>query len=204
MPRRGLDRAAVVEAAVALADAESVEGVTFARLAERLGVRGPSLYNHLPGLDGLRRELAVRGLRELARLLGRAAIGRSGDAALVALADAYRDFARAHPGLYAAAQRAPDPADPEWNALSAEVVGIVVAVLAGYGLAGDDAVHALRGLRSLMHGFVSLETGGGFGLPLDIDESYSRLVRAFAAGLRPERGDPGEPSPPRRSRAPRR
>src|SRR5215216_3170547 len=127
--------------------------------------------------------MAVRGLRELARLLGRAAIGRSGDAALVALARAYRDFARAHPGLYAAAQRAPDRADPEWNALSAEVVGIVVAVLASYGLAGDDAIHAVRGLRSLMHGFVSLETGGGFGLPLNLDESYARLVHAFAAGL---------------------
>jgi hypothetical protein len=120
----------------------------------------------------------------MARRLGRAAIGRAGDDALVALADAYRAFAREHPGLYAATQRAPDLADPEWNALSAEVVGIVVAALAGYGLRGDDAVHAVRGLRSLLHGFVSLETGGGFGLPLNLDESFARLVRAFAAGLR--------------------
>jgi hypothetical protein len=103
--------------------------------------------------------------------------------AAVALAGAYGDFARAHPGLYAATQRAPAPGDPEWHALSAEVVGIVVA-LAGYGLRGDDAIHAVRGLRSLKHGFVSLETGGGFGLPLDLDESYARLVQAFAAGLR--------------------
>ena len=183
MPRRGLDRAAVVEVAAALADSEGLEQVTFARLAELLGVRAPSLYNHVDGLDGLRRELAVRGLREMARRLGRAAIGKAGDAALVALARAYRDFARAHRGLYAAAQRAPNPADAEWTALSGEVVGIVVAVLAGYGLEGDDAVHAVRGLRSLMHGFVSLEVAGGFGLPLDIDQSYDRLLRTFAAGL---------------------
>jgi AcrR family transcriptional regulator len=187
MPRRGLDRAAVVEAAAALADAEGLETLTIARLAEQLGVRGPSLYNHVQGLDALRREMAVCALREMAVRLARATIGRSGDAALVALAGAYRDFARARPGLYAAAQRAPDRADAEWTSLGGEVVGIVVAVLAGYGLAGDDAIHAVRGLRSLMHGFVSLETGGGFGLPLDLDESFDRLIRAFAAGLRSER-----------------
>jgi len=64
-------------------------------------------------------------------------------------------------------------------------VGIVRAVLAGYGLEGDDALHATRGLRSLLHGFVSLETGGGFGLPLDLDESFRRLLQVFMAGLRP-------------------
>jgi len=42
-----------------------------------------------------------------------------------------------------------------------------------------------RGPRSLLHGFVSLETGGGFGLPLDLDESFRRLLQVFMAGLRP-------------------
>ena len=188
MPRRGLDRAAVVAAAAALADAEGLEHLTLARLAERLEVRTPSLYNHVGGLKGLRRELAVHGLRELARRLERAAVGKAGDDALVALAHAYRDFAREHPGVYAATLPSPEPDDAEWATVGAEVVGIVLAVLAGYGLEGEEALHAVRGLRSLLHGFVSLEAVEGFRLPLDHDESFRRLLQVFIAGLRSSAG----------------
>ena len=72
--RAGLDTAAVVRAGAALADEEGLSGLTFAHLAERLGVRTPSLYNHVAGLDGLRRELAMLGGRELGTQLARAAI----------------------------------------------------------------------------------------------------------------------------------
>jgi AcrR family transcriptional regulator len=174
----------VVQAAAALADAEGYEAVTLARLATELGVRPPSLYNHVEGLEGLRRELALCGLRELGRRLSRATVGKSGDAALTALADAYRRFAHERPGLYPATLRAPDPDDTAVNAAAEEVLAVILAVLAGYGLQGADALHATRGLRSQLHGFVALEVAGGFGLPLDLDESYRRLVASYIAGLR--------------------
>ena len=170
--------------AAALADAEGLDALTLARLAARLGVRAPSLYNHVAGLDALHRELALLGLRELRERLGWAAIGRSGEDAVIALADAYRDYARARPGPYAAAQRAPDPTDPVWLAAGREVVDVVLAALVAFHLDGDGALHAVRGLRSVIHGFVALEAAGGFGLPLDVDESYRRLVRAYLLGLR--------------------
>ncbi len=47
-------------------------------------------------------------------------------------------------------------------------------------------LHAVRGLRSIVPGFVTLEGAGGFGLPLDLDESFRRLVAAFVKGLRTE------------------
>jgi hypothetical protein len=34
-----------------------------------------------------------------------------------------------------------------------------------------------------MHGFVELEWVGGFGIDLDLDESYRFLIGAVAAGL---------------------
>lgn len=185
MPARaGLDAAAVVRAAAALADANGVEAPTLGDLAAHLGVRTPSLYNHIAGLDGLRRDLALVGVRDLNARLSRAAIGKAGDAAIRAFADAYRAFAHAHPGLYAATQRAPGPDDHELHAAADETVATIVAVLAAYGLEGDDAMHTVRALRSLLHGFVSLERGGGFGLPLDLDESFRQLLQIFIAGLR--------------------
>jgi AcrR family transcriptional regulator len=178
-----LDRAAVVSAAARLADRDGLEAVTLASLAADLGVRPPSLYNHVAGQDGLRRALALHGLREMTRRLERAAVGKAGDAALLGFAHAYRDFAGEHPGLYAATLRAPDPADPELDAAGDELLTIVLAVLDGYGFEGEDGLHAVRGLRSVLHGFVALEALGGFGLPLDRDESFARLLDMFLAGL---------------------
>jgi AcrR family transcriptional regulator len=190
-----LDRAAVVAAAATLADAEGIEAVTFARLAEHFGVRPPSLYNHVAGMDGLHRELVLLGLREMTAALTRAVVGKAGDDAVFALADAYRAYARRRPGVYAAALvRAPVPGDAEEGAAATELVGIVVAALAAYGLTGDDAIHAVRGLRSLLHGFVALEIGGGFGIPLNLDESYHRLVRTFIAGLRQPSAGTSDPA----------
>jgi len=69
-----------------------------------------------------------------------------------------------------------------WRAGEA-VVEVVLAVLATFGLRGNDALHAVRGLRAVVHGFVALEARGGFGLPLDLEESFSRLVDSFIMGL---------------------
>jgi AcrR family transcriptional regulator len=181
--RAGLDRAAVLQAAADLADREGWERLSLASLAGHLGIRAPSLYNHVAGLEGLRRDLARLGYRQLSARLARATIGKARDVAVIALADAYRAFAHEHPGLYAAAALAPDPNDPEAQAVAGEVVEIVLAVLAAYGLSGGEAIHTTRALRSALHGFVTLEAGGGFGMPLDLDESFRRLVRLFLLGL---------------------
>jgi AcrR family transcriptional regulator len=183
MARVGLDTEAVVAAAAALADAEGLEAVTLARLAADLGVRSPSLYSHIDGSADLRRRIAARGARELASQLQAAVAGRSRGDALSALADAYRGYARAHPGTYAALQRAPDPDDAESALAAARVVDVVVAVLRGYHLEGDEALHATRIIRAALHGFVALETEGGFRLPLALDDSFARLIDVLDRGL---------------------
>lgn len=183
MPRAGLDREAVVSAAEALADEAGLEALTLARLATQLGVRPPSLYTHIGGLHDLRERLATRGRRRLAATLRGAATGRAAGDALAAVADAYRAYAREHPGTYAAVQRAPDPDDAEATAAAAEVVDVILAMLRGYGLQHDNAIHATRIIRAALHGFVSLEAEQGFGLPFDIDESFARLTAALHRGL---------------------
>jgi AcrR family transcriptional regulator len=184
MPRSGLDSDAVVAAAVALADAEGLEAVTLAKVAARLDVKPPSLYVHVDGLPGLRRRIAARGARELTARLQTAALGRSGLDALAAVADAYRLYAREHPGTYAAMQHTPNLSGPEAGAAAAAVLEVVLAVLRGYGLHDEAAIHATRVVRSALHGFVSLETDAGFGIDLDLDLSFSLLVAVLDHGLR--------------------
>lgn len=181
MPRAGLDAEAVVAAAAALADADGLHQLTLARLATSLGIRTPSLYAHIGGLDDLRARLGARGARALAASLQLAVAGRARADALFAIALAYREYAHTHPGTYAAMQIVSD--SEEFEAAGAEVVRPIVAVLRGYGLEGDRAIHAVRAIRSALHGFVSLEREGGFGLPINVDDSYDKLVAMLDAGL---------------------
>jgi AcrR family transcriptional regulator len=187
MPRRagpGLDRSTVVQAAAELVDSIGVDQLTLAQLAEHLGIRTPSLYNHIAGQSGLRRELTLWCVKELLGRLHRATVGKAGDEALVALAHMYRAYAREHPGRYTCTQLPAGPTDSELQEAQQEVVEVALAVMRPYGLTGEDAVHAVRVLRSAMHGFVSLELMGGFGLPLNLDESFRRLIQMFIDGLR--------------------
>ena len=190
MPRMGLDAERVVDAAAGIADAEGLEAVTLARVAGELGVRAPSLYNHVDGRDDVLRAIAVRGVRELTSALREAAVGRSSADALTAAARAYRAYARAHPGRSAATVAAPPRGDEEHRAAASEAVDVMLAVMRGWDLEGDDAIHAVRAFRSAVHGFVAIEAADGFGMAVDVDASFDRLVASLAGGL-------GEPEPAR-------
>ena len=180
MPRAGLDPDVVVRRASALIDEHGLDALTLARVAGELGVATPSLYKHVGGLDDLIGRVAVAVTAEFAARLGAASRGRSGRDALEAIAEAYRRFAREHPGTYPLTQRARDT--DAWTAAAAEGVAAVVAALSGYGVREGD-VHRIRFARSALHGFVDLELRGGFGLPTSVDESFAVLVDGLDAVL---------------------
>ena len=184
-----------MDAAARIADAEGLEAVTVARVASELGIKAPSLYNHVAGRDDLISALGVRALQALTEALTQASVGRSRDDALQGIAAAYRAYVLEHPGLYSATIRAPEADDRERQEAAEKVLAVVYAVLAGYGLEGDDAVHAARAVRSGLHGFASIEAAGGFGIPADRDESFRRMVAALAAGLEPSPRSGGKPGP---------
>jgi hypothetical protein len=60
---------------------------------------------------------------------------------------------------------------------------VILAILRGYGLEGDDAIHATRIVRAALHGFVLLEANEGFRIALDLDETFARLVAVLDQGL---------------------
>jgi AcrR family transcriptional regulator len=184
----------VVLSAAELINTEGAEALSLSRLAERLGVRTPSLYNHVDGLPGLQRELALLNARRLGDCLAEAAVGKSGPQAIREVAGAYREYIKGNPGLYHAGLRAAGsqaPLDAELKTAEDRVVAIGLAVVGSFGLAGENGLHAVRGLRSVVHGFASLEVAGGFGLPLDCDESFRRLVDMLIEGLQAPVGSSG-------------
>ncbi|MDZ7702890.1 MAG: WHG domain-containing protein [Trueperaceae bacterium] len=182
-PRPGLTTERLVDVASTLIEREGPNGLSLARLAKEVGVKTPSLYNHIAGLQGLQRQLRLRGLDTLAETLSRAAMGRAGKEALVAVANAYRDFAKQQPGLYTLTLRSTEENDADIQQAGRRVVEVVLAVLRGYGLEGEDALHATRYLRSTLHGFVSLEIGEGFGLELSPSDTFDCILDALDHSL---------------------
>ena len=181
--RVGIDRDAVVRAAAKIADDEGWDALTLARVASKLHVRSPSLYNHVGGLEALRRELKLLVMRELNTALTRATIGKSRDDAVRGLATAYRTFVKRHPGTYAATMVAAPKNDPAVEAAAGQIVETLLSVLSGYGLDRREGIHAIRAMRSAVHGFAALEIAGGFGIPLDVDKSFDWLVSSLLKGL---------------------
>jgi AcrR family transcriptional regulator len=190
--RRRLNREVVVAAAVHLAnEAGRSEAVTLTAVAASLGVRVPSLYNHVTSLDDLLHAITVHGTRRLIADLRAAVMGMVGREALLAMAVAYRRFARDQPGVYPLTIRAPDPGDEELTSLAQELLQILLLVLASMGWSGEDALHIVRGFRALLHGFASLEATGGFKMPLDLDDSFHRMLNSYLDGLSLERDPAG-------------
>lgn len=188
--KRGLTHDRVVAAAADLADREGLGALSLTSVAQSLGVRAPSLYSHVDGLAGLRRQLALHAAALLSADLAAGVEGLEGADALRAVAARLRSFAHRHPGLYDSFLPAPAPEDdPELAAALREPVDIVGTVLAGMDTDPTAVVPLVRALRAVVHGFVDLELRGGFGLPDDIDQSFDTavdlVVEAITAGSVP-------------------
>lgn len=184
MARAGLSAERLVQAGGELADEVGFEQLTVSALARRFDVKVASLYSHVRSSQDLKTRIALAALAELADLGTAALAGRSGQDALAALGNVYRDYARAHPGRYAAARMT---LDAETAAASAgpRHSDMLRAILRGYDLPESDHVHAIRLLGSVFHGYVSLELSGGFDhSDPGSAESWARAMDALDALLR--------------------
>ncbi|RMB81465.1 TetR/AcrR family transcriptional regulator [Streptomyces shenzhenensis] len=198
MPRAGLDPASVTEAAATLVDEIGFAQLSMGLVAERLGVRTPSLYKHVTSQADLAHRIAVLAATELGDAIRDATQGRVGGDALAAAAQAMRTYVREHPGRYAALNSArPDGPDDPFVPASARALDSLSAVLRGYHLDPAQEIHALRMLRSTLHGFATLEVTGGFQHDTDVDDSFIWMITFIDRGLRAATATPGPAAPTR-------
>ncbi|SEH45919.1 DNA-binding transcriptional regulator, AcrR family [Mycolicibacterium rutilum] len=178
-----LSRESIVNAALTFLDREGWDALTINALANQLGTKGPSLYNHVDSLDDLRRTVRMRVVGDIIGMLTNVAEGRTRDDAVTAMASAYRSYAHHHPGRYSAFTRMPlGGDDPDFTEATRAAAEPVIAVLASYGLEGENAFYAALEFWSAMHGFVLLEMTGAM-QGIDSDAVYSDMVVRLASGM---------------------
>lgn len=193
MPRAGLTAAAVTEAGAALADEIGLAQLNMGLVAERLGVKTPSLYKHVTGQADLLHRIAIQTAHEMADTLRDATQGRAGGDALAAGAHAMRTYVKEHPGRYAAGNAArPSGPDDPLAAAAGRVLDSWTAMLRGYRIGAGEEIHALRMVRSMLHGFAMLEVGGGFQMDTPVEDSFTWMIDFIDHGLRSLESTPVE------------
>src|SRR3954465_10705426 len=135
---------AIVAAARELLEAEG--GVSMRRLADRVGIKAPSLYKHVRDKGALEAALISDAFLEAAERFERAAD-------LYELGAAYRAFALEHPHLYRLMFEGRLPRERLVPGAEERAAAPVVAA------AGGDPDRA-RALYAFAHGMVILELGG--------------------------------------------
>ena len=164
-----------------LLEEEGLEGLTMRRLAERVGIRAPSLYKHLPDKAALEAAIIATGFEEAAAAFeqavdragegsGEGSGGGAGDA-LVALAAAYRRFALEHPHLYRLMNNGPLPRAHLPPGLEGRTAAPLLRV------AGSEA--RARAVWAFAHGMVMLELDQRFPPDADLDAAWRAGIAAF-------------------------
>ncbi|KHE67583.1 TetR/AcrR family transcriptional regulator [Halobacillus sp. BBL2006] len=183
-PRAGLNQDIIVKKALEIADFQGVDSVTMATLAKELNIKSPSLYNHFKGLPLLKESLAIEALKLLHQYLKAATNSKkNGAESIKSIAKAYLQFAEKHPGIYETTLSAPDPIKKDVQQAGESIVNLIRDALEVYALSEKEMIHAIRGLRSILHGFVDLNQRGGFRLSIPIEDSQSYILDNYLKGL---------------------
>ena len=181
--KAGLDKDIILKTAADLADAEGIANVTLKALAEKLGVKPPSLYKHINGLEDLNKALMLYGWKSLEKKVTRAAVGKSKEDAIRAIFYAYRDYVKEHPGVFEAMQWYNMYQSEENLQATEEVVAVLFQVLSAYDLQEEQKVHIVRMFRVFLQGFLMVEIHGGFGNPASITESFDFSLEILLNGI---------------------
>jgi AcrR family transcriptional regulator len=172
----------IVDAGLAVIEEEGLPALTMAAVAERVGVRPPSLYKHVRNRAELVRLVATRAVAELAGDLD--AVTQQGDAhaQLRAMADALRDFAHRRPALYGLLfTPLPEDSRPDAAVLARASAPVlrVTEQLAG----SEQALAAARTVTAWAHGFIDMELSGAFRLGGDVNAAYDYGITTIARAL---------------------
>ncbi|MFF7751086.1 TetR/AcrR family transcriptional regulator [Streptomyces sp. NPDC007971] len=160
----------VAAAARALLEESGAAALTMRTLADRLGIKAPSLYKHFPDKHAVEVELTAQLLTETAETLEAAEAGAPGN--LDVLAEAYRAYALAHPHLYCLGTERPLPRTELPVGLEDRAALPLLRTCAG----DQDLA---RAVWAFAHGMVILEIHGRFPADADLDAAWKRGLKAL-------------------------
>lgn len=179
-----LTRDIIVQTASAIADQEGLNKVTLKRIAQELGIRSPSLYNHINSLDDLWREIAHTGMKTMNYEMKESVLGKSGNTAVKATGAAYLTYMIAHPGIYEAIQWAVWHGTRETEQLFEVYTEFLKKLILSLDLKNGNIEEIVTVLTGVLHGYTTMQLGRSLRNPeqslLDLQNTLEIVLLGIA------------------------
>ena len=184
MPRKGLTKELVIDAAFLLIEEKGPHSFSINELARRLDIKPASIYNHVKNMEELLNEVGERIAAMLREAEHEAIAGKSRDEAFYALSAAYRSFASEHTHLYKMnVGRQLIGTDFE-KAKKGEIVDPILKVLSDYDIEERERMDWHRIWRAMMHGYITQEyVARANNIPVDFDRVYKKALETIVLGI---------------------
>ena len=179
----GLTREKVIEEAGMLANEQGLNAVTITNLANRLGIKKPSLYNHIKDQEDVFSGIMISGWRYVSNEICPQITSDNPKQAINELSHSIYDYALANPGIFEAMLWYNTYENEDLKILSEGLNTFFFSQTDKLGIERNMANHLLRTNRSLIEGFILLVIHNSFGNPVSIEESFQISIDMFTNGL---------------------
>jgi AcrR family transcriptional regulator len=168
-------RAQIVSAARRLLEEDGPEALSMRNVAAEIGIRAPSLYEHVADKRALESAIIAAGLHEQGVAIRAALEGDPDGDRLALVAEAWRTWARAHPHVYALIYARDLDRSDEAVAAAELFAGTPLREICG-----GDLVTA-RVIWAFAHGMVNLELTDRYPPGTDVEALWVRGLGALRA-----------------------
>ena len=183
MPRTGLSKEEIIEKAATLANEKGLSYLTVTTLSDYLGIRKPSLYNHVKTIDELHYKLMIYGWKKVSEEL---VVGIDSDNPkenLVNYGKAFYRFAMENPGVFESMLWYNKYSDDSLIEATEGLYSFFFEQTDNLSIDRKVANHLLRTYRAFIEGFIMLQIHDSFGNPISIDESFEISMNVLISGM---------------------
>lgn len=189
MPRVGLDKEKVIIKAAQIADEKGLSNLSLKVLAQELGIKSPSLYKHISGIEELHTELMIYGWKQLELAIIDQVMGKAKDEAVHAMCDAYYYFAMEHPGVYESMQWYNRYSSEKNKNATDGIYKITGKIFEPYYLTKEQRMHLVRTFRGFLQGYLTIAIHNGFGATAPVKDSFDVSVDILVKGINSMAGE---------------
>lgn len=174
---------AVIQTASDIADKKGLNNLSLKVVAEELNIRTPSLYNHISCLDDLLRAVAHNGMRQMNERMKQAAIGKSGAAAIKAVAVEYLNYMIEHCGVYETIQWASWHGTEETASIFDDYLSLLITLIQSCDFNSTHTNEILNMLTGIIHGYTTLQLRYAFSNPDKVRSEFCDAIDALLSGI---------------------
>lgn len=190
---KGVTEESIIEAAARIVNEQGEDALSLKGLAQDLGIKAPSLYNHVASLENVKERLMLYGWSHLEERMVRATMGVTGYEAMRRLCWAFYDYVEVNRGVFGIMMRYNKYSNEETVHSTERLLQQIQILMDSVGIGREDCVHVVRLLRSFLEGFFLITNNQELQQDNSIRESFefslSVLVEGFRAIARKEQSE---------------